>query len=129
MIRAEITSLKGEIEQGADVILPKDPALRKRHPLYSGVLKYFPRALLKVAHLSVIGGEQHAPGKPLHWVKGVSEDHLDCLMRHLAEHSAGIEKDTDGQLQLTKIAWRALAELETVLKEEGHGKEQIFKTD
>ncbi len=123
MMQAKIPSPKEKINQVSVAILPEAADLRKRHPLYSGVIKYFPRALLEVAHVSVVGGEQHAPGQPLHWVQGKSMDHLDCVMRHLAEHSAGIEKDTDGLLQLAKTAWRVLAELETVLKEKGHARE------
>lgn len=85
---------------------------RKERPLYSGVLKYFPKALLEVAHTSYMGNEQHHPGTPLHWDKTKSTDEADALMRHLLQ--AGTI-DTDGVRHSAKVAWRALALLEREL--------------
>ena len=82
---------------------------RKEQPLYSGVLRYFPDALLAIAELSFIGNEQHNPGTPVHWDRSKSEDELDSLMRHLVD--AGT-LDTDGVRHSTKVAWRALAALQ-----------------
>lgn len=82
---------------------------RKEHPVYSGVLKYFPDALLEVAHLSKIGNDQHNPGEPLHWAKEKSQDEGDALMRHQID--AG-KRDRDGERHSTKVAWRALAQLQ-----------------
>ena len=42
---------------------------RKKYPVYTGVLKYFPDALMEVSRVSLIGNEQHHAGKPLHWDK------------------------------------------------------------
>jgi hypothetical protein len=89
--------------------LPTDPKERKAVPIYSGVLKYFPRALAAVAELSRVGNDQHNPGKPLHWDRSKSGDELDALTRHLLE--AGTI-DTDGVRHSAKVAWRALANLE-----------------
>jgi len=55
---------------------------RKEYPLFSGLLKYFPDALMEVAHTSWIGNEQHNPGLPLHWDRTKSTDEADALMRH-----------------------------------------------
>ena len=93
--------------------LPTDAAKRKAVPIYSGVLKYFPKALAAVAECSRQGNEQHNPGKPLHWDRSKSGDELDALTRHLME--AGIV-DTDGIRHSTKVAWRALANLEKELE-------------
>jgi hypothetical protein len=89
--------------------LPTDAQERKRIPLYSGLMKYFPDALVAVAALSFIGNEQHNPGQPLHWAREKSTDQEDTLMRHLLESGT---LDTDGQRHSTKLAWRALAKLQ-----------------
>ena len=91
---------------------------RKATPVYSGVISYFPRALQEIAKVSYIGNEQHNPGTPLHWDRTKSQDELDALMRHLTDHATGIEVDTDGQLHMTKVAWRALAQLEKMLEKQ-----------
>lgn len=85
------------------------PQDRKQRPVFSGVLKYFPKALMEVAYCSWIGNEQHNPGEPLHWDRSKSGDEPDALMRHLLQ--AG-ELDTDGLRHSTKVAWRALAHLQ-----------------
>lgn len=82
---------------------------RKDTPVFSGVLRYFPDALQAVAQCSKVGNDQHNPGEPLHWARGKSGDELDALTRHLLE--AGT-MDTDGVLHSTKVAWRALANLQ-----------------
>lgn len=93
--------------------LPTDAKARKAVPLHSGVLKCFPRALAAIAELSRVGNDQHNPGKPLHWDRSKSGDELDALTRHLLE--AGTI-DADGQRHSTKVAWRALANLEKELE-------------
>lgn len=90
---------------------------RKETPVYSGVVKYFPRAIEEVAKVSFIGNEQHNPGEPLHWAKEKSKDEQDALMRHLIDHAKGNLYDSDGSLHLAKVAWRALAGLERFLEE------------
>lgn len=95
--------------------LPSDAAARKAVPVFSGCLRYFPRALAAVAALSKVANEQHNPGQPLHWAREKSADHHDALTRHLLE--AG-DIDTDGQRHSAKVAWRALAALELELEAE-----------
>jgi hypothetical protein len=82
---------------------------RKQRPVYSGVLKYFPDAIMEVAFVSYIGNQQHHPDKNLHWDRNKSTDELDALMRHLI--CAGT-KDKDGVRHSAKVAWRALANLQ-----------------
>lgn len=87
---------------------------RKATPVYSGVVRYFPRALQAVAQLSKAGNDKHNPGEPLHWSRHKSNDHLDCIMRHIID--AGTVDPEDGMLHDVKIAWRALANLELALE-------------
>ena len=96
-------------------MLPTDADSRKAVPIFSGVIKYFPRALATIAEVSRIGNEQHNPGKPLHWDRSKSGDELDALTRHLFE--AGTI-DSDGVRHSAKLAWRALANLEKELEQE-----------
>lgn len=88
---------------------------RKQMPIFTGVLKYFPRAIRYVSKISYQGNQQHHPDKPLHWDKTKSTDQLDALTRHLIDHVTD-PIDDDGMLHLGKVAWRALAELETQLE-------------
>ena len=93
--------------------LPVDASARKAIPLYSGLVKYFPKALAAVAEVSRIGGEQHHPGEPLHWDRNKSTDEHDAMLRHLWE--AGTV-DVDGCRHSAKLAWRALSALEKELE-------------
>lgn len=95
-------------------MLPTDSQERKDSPVYSGVLKYFPLALVEIAKLSKAGNDKHNPGQPLHWSRGKSADHHDCIARHLLE--AGTVDPDDGHLHSTKLAWRALAALQLELE-------------
>ena len=83
--------------------LPTDAAERKTYPIYSGFIKYFPKAIAAVSHLSYKGSKQHHPDKPVHWDKSKSGDELDALMRHMI----------DGDWE--QVAWRAMANLERKL--------------
>jgi len=91
---------------------------RKQQPVFSGVLKYFPRALKAVANTSFVGNEQHNPGEALYWNRTKSQDNEDALVRHLIDHSIDPIDSDDGQLHLSKVAWRALAALEKYLEDE-----------
>jgi hypothetical protein len=90
------------------------PEDRKKRPVFSGVIRYFPKALLEIAHCSYVGNDQHNPGTPLHWDRSKSGDEADALVRHLMESGT---VDTDGVRHTTKAAWRALALLEKELEE------------
>jgi hypothetical protein len=93
--------------------LPTEAAERKKYPIATGVLDYFPRAITYVAHVSYVGNEQHNPGKPLHWDRSKSKDEPDALLRHLKDRGT---LDTDGIRHSGKVAWRALALLEKELE-------------
>lgn len=91
------------------------PEQRKQRPVYSGVLKYFPDALMEVAYTSWVGNQQHHKDKPLHWDKTKSTDEADALIRHLLQ--AGT-LDSDGVKHSAKVAWRALALLQREIESE-----------
>ena len=108
----------GELHKIECIMLPlyntpaevkKTSAQRKAEPIYSGVLQYFPDALLAVSRVSKKGNDKHNPGQPLHWSRGKSNDHLDCVARHLITSD---EIDEDGETHLAHAAWRALAALQ-----------------
>jgi hypothetical protein len=86
---------------------------RKEYPMYEGLLKYFPDALMEVSHVSYVGNEQHNPGSKVHWDRHKSMDHLDAMIRH-AKDAGTI--DDDGVRHSAKVAWRALANLQLELE-------------
>lgn len=96
--------------------LPTSALARKELPLATGLLDYFPAALVAVAGLSRVGNEQHNPGKPLAWDRAKSGDEADALLRHFLDRGL---IDTDGLRHSTKVAWRALALLQKELEEAG----------
>lgn len=91
---------------------------RKQRPVFSGVLAYFPDAIMEVAYVSFIGNEQHNPGEPLHWAKEKSQDEPDACVRHLMDTVREGKFDTDGTRHSAKAAWRALAKLQRELDAE-----------
>jgi len=97
--------------------LPTDSAERKSLPFFSGVMKYFPLALLEVARVSRIGNDKHNPGEDLHWSRGKSDDHADAASRHLLDYAVGTIKDPSGSYHLANAAWRVLAQLQIDLEE------------
>lgn len=98
--------------------LPTDSNERKDHPLFRGVLRYFPAALAGVAKISKAGNDKHNPGEELHHARGKSQDQGDCLVRHLvdvedllAAMARGKEGVTpeDVLVEVNQMVWRALA--------------------
>lgn len=98
-------------------ILPTDSAARKDIPLCTGLLDYFPAALIEVAKVSKKGNEKHNPGQPLHHARGKSPDHLDSAVRHIIEEDS---LDPESGLEaLAHAAWRVLAALQEKLESKG----------
>lgn len=110
------------------LVLPDDSDTRKDLPLTSGVLDYFPNALAAVAEVSKVGNDKHNPGQPLHWSRGKSTDHADCIVRHLIDRG---KKDGQGIRHSAYVAWRALANLEQELEDAGAtpGRGSVFPDD
>jgi len=94
---------------------PQDAKGRKSRPVASGVLDYFPDALVAISEVSWHGNEQHNPGKPLHWDRSKSQDEPDCLIRHFLQRGT---LDSDGLRHTAKLAWRALALLQKEIEAE-----------
>jgi hypothetical protein len=91
---------------------------RKEMPLFSGVLMYFPDALLEVAKHSKRGNDKHNPNQPLHWARDKSKDQADCIARHLVDIGPkwdGVDPET-GSFHAAALAWRSLALLQIVLE-------------
>jgi hypothetical protein len=95
---------------------PGDSAERKKIPVASGVVDYFPAALAEIAKVSYAGNQQHNPGEPLHWARAKSTDQDDTIMRHFIDRG---KIDSDGLRHSAKLAWRALALLQLELEAEG----------
>ena len=93
--------------------LPTDAEERKKVPIATGCIDYFPDAIVAIAELSRIGNDQHNPNRPLHWDRAKSTDESDALMRHFIERGT---IDVDGTRHSTKVAWRALALLQKELE-------------
>lgn len=103
--------------------LPTDSNARKEIPLRRGCARYFPAALALVAITSKKGNDKHNPGEEMHHARGKSNDHADCVDRHMGDiddliafheriHLEGqSEEEWKNQLreELGQLAWRALA--------------------
>jgi hypothetical protein len=96
-----------------------DSDVRKATPVYSGFVSYFPLAMMAVAQLSYGANEKHNPGEPLHWSKHKSNDHRDCIARHLVQGDSYDDvADHDYHYHhAVKLAWRAMANLEILLED------------
>lgn len=115
-IRQAVEAATGVVDRPTRAsTLPTDSKSRKQYPLFTGVMAYFPDALVAIAHVSYVGNEQHNPGQPLHWAREKSTDQHDTLLRHLAESG---KVDIDGQRHSAKMAWRALAILQLEIEQE-----------
>ncbi len=95
---------------------------RKRYPIARGLLDYFPDACAAVAEVSFLGNEKHNPGEPMHWARGKSMDHADCISRHLVERG-GFDTITIGGVDYkvrhsAALAWRGFALLQEELEAE-----------
>jgi hypothetical protein len=92
----------------------RESAERKATPLWSGVMLYFPDALMAVARLSKKANDKHNAGEPLHWSKEKSNDHGDCLTRHQLEPEKMDEEMQE--IHAVHVAWRALAQLQIIIE-------------
>lgn len=97
-----------------------DSAERKGVPIFSGVIRYFPAALVAAAKVSKYGNDKHNPGQPLHWARAKSSDHADCIARHLIDMDERGGYDENGIPQVAYIVWRAMA-LAQIWLEENEG--------
>jgi Domain of unknown function (DUF5664) len=96
-------------------MLPSKSGERKIFPMGTGLLDYFPDALAAVSEVSYRGNQKHNPGEPLHWARGKSMDHADCIIRHFVERGS---RDEEGNRHSAQLAWRALALLQEEIEAE-----------
>lgn len=106
------------VGEACNLAIPSDSAERKTLPVATGVLDYFPAALAEIAKLSKIGNDKHNPGEPLHWSRGKSSDHADCILRHLIDRGQP-DPGSGGLSHTVAVAWRALALLQEELERAG----------
>lgn len=101
----------------AERILPED-GRREDYPLWSGCMAYFPAALLAVSKWSKIGGAKYnGEGSELRWIREVSVDHENKILRHLLDVR---QLDENGfPADAAALAWRSLALLQTIMEEQG----------
>lgn len=96
---------------------------RKMLPVGTLLKQYFPDAFRAVAAVSWVGNQKHNPNLPLHWARGKSDDHLDCLIRHAMEKDVWDVVEVDGKMYSTlhsaSAAWRALALCQLEAEREG----------
>jgi hypothetical protein len=100
----------------SDIPLPDGNVERKRIPIWTHLIEYFPDAFLAVVDVSVKGNDQHNPGEPLHWAREKSTDQMNTAMRHMWDHGRGQVLDTDGAYHLAKAIWRLSAELQMTIE-------------
>lgn len=94
----------------------EDREYRKQRPITTGVLDYFPLAVAEVARISALGNAQHNLGDAhLHWERTKSNDHVDCIARHLNDRG-GVAPD--GAHHTANLSWRALALLQEEVEDE-----------
>lgn len=93
-------------------LLPVLPTANRPTHL-SSVIYYWPNALAALAKLNVQGNMQHYNDiSNVQWRYKISPEHIDKLLNHLIDHGT---TDIDGVRHSTKVAWRALCNLENEL--------------
>lgn len=111
-VTAAVTELPGAASEKRDRLIATSSEERKMYPMAEGLLDYFPDALAAVARHSFESNQKHNPGQPMHWARGKSMDHADCILRHLERRGL-----FDGAArESTALAWRSLALLQEELE-------------
>jgi hypothetical protein len=104
-------------------LMGEDSANRKRYPITTGFLDYFPDAIQAAAEVSFVGNLKHNPGEPMHHARGKSSDHADCIARHMVERGGFVDEVIDGKVYRIRhsaaLFWRAGALLQEELEAEG----------
>ncbi len=62
--------------------LTTDSDERKRLPMLAVLAGYFAAAMAGLTRHAVRSNEKHNPGEPVHWARGKSTDHPECVLRH-----------------------------------------------
>jgi hypothetical protein len=86
-------------------------------PVWQGVMKNFPHALLQVAHVSLYGSTKYPSYQDWHLVVNGDVRYAEALGRHWLQVAAGEQFDGESNLlHLAHVAWNALAVLELELR-------------
>jgi hypothetical protein len=87
---------------------------RKARPVATGVLDYFPDAIIAISEASLLGAMEHNGGV-LGWNRAASTDEADAGIRHFMQRGT---RDKDGVRHSARYAWRALALLQKEIEDE-----------
>lgn len=90
-------------------LLPDSSDERKKYPIFSGCLRYFPSALLGASRVSYEGNKKHNGLLPLRHDRSKSGDELDAAFRHVLEAEAGAQTEFEGVDPEDPVVWRVLA--------------------
>ncbi len=113
--------------------LGTDRDARKNTPLLGGCINYFLAALAGVARHSFRSNKIHNAGEPMHWARGKSMDHGECIIRHCADiediKAFMARNNLEGEPEQEVIrllleeadarAWRALADSQELYEKYG----------
>lgn len=111
------TTQKEKDPSGLDSHTPGAKNDAGKAPVVQGVLQYFPRALMAVSQVSLVGAKKYA-WKGWEKVPDGINRYSDALGRHLLAESIDGPIDEDTQLlHASQVAWNALARLELILRE------------
>jgi hypothetical protein len=119
-----------ELKDIVPLTLGYDSQKRKDAPFLATVIGYFTAALKGVAEHCVRSNQKHNPGEPVHWARGKSTDHDECVFRHgidtmeirawLRRNPTHPERSRVVRFLLEELdakAWRSLAESQEAREE------------
>lgn len=91
-------------------------------PVFQGLFRYFPRALLAVASVSQHGFEKYQEWGGWKKLQDAKNRYDNAFGRHVLEEGKGHTVDESAHLIAAHTAWNALARLELMLMEmeQGH---------
>jgi hypothetical protein len=112
MCIAQDDTVPGVPVQPGDWLQSLTSAERKEVAVSRGLFAYFPDALALIARHSVRNNEKHNPGEPVHWSRGKSNDHEDCIARHSLAVAIDPSALDGTEPHIICRAWRALAALQ-----------------
>lgn len=94
--------------------LPNDSKMRYHYPISSGCLAYFPAAIAGVAKHSYIGGAKYNDGALVH-LRYISNNHLDCVGRHLLDLQDLIAAQARGETTVETYIYDFTTKCETLV--------------